>query len=808
MLRNYYLTAIRNLWKHKSYFLLNLSGLAIGIASFVFIGLYIINELSYDKMHSEYKNMYRMHVKGLMMGQDMDLAHTPAPLSKALLEEFPEVKNITRIKESGAWIIGHEAKKFNEDGVLFADSTFFDVFDFPLIAGNPKTALAKPRSMVLTRSIAQKYFGDENPLGKKITVEQDTIFYEVTGLMEDIPDNSHLQFDMLGSISTYPRWLNQHWFSNNFYTYFTLNDQADPSEFESKLPDLLVKYIAPLIQKFLGISLESWEQSGNTYGYYIMPLADIHLHSHTQDERQPNSDISYIYIYSLIAIILLFIAIINFINLATAQSSSRAKEVGIRKVAGSTKLSLVYQFILESIIIALLASLAAYILVVFSAPAFTALIGKQLSVDVTSNVWVWLSMFGLAIIIGVLAGFYPAFVLAAYEPAHVLNGTLRKGAKSGWLRNLLVVIQFTASIVIIIGTVVVYKQTDYMVNKNLGFDKEQILMIRRPDVLKNNLETFKHQLSTNSNIKSIANAMSIPGKTRYNNNAYFMEDHPESPYTLYENVVSFDYGETMGLELVKGRFFSRDYVSDSSAVVINESAVKLLGYGDEALGKRFIDKDDKGNVDYMTIIGVVKDFHFESLHKPISPYIMRFMPSNWEGYACIRLGNTQNLRETIDFIENTWYEHSNNKPFQYFFFDEDYENLYKSESTTGKVFLVFACLSIFIACLGLIGLITYTLSIRRKEIGIRKVLGASTTSMVRLLSNEMVKLIAIATIIGWPLAYFATDYWLQNFASRLPINFSIYLVSTIIVFVIGGLAISIQTFRASRANPVESLRQE
>ncbi|MEO9806142.1 MAG: ABC transporter permease [Reichenbachiella sp.] len=807
MLKNFYLTAIRNLLKHKSYFLINIGGLAIGIASFIFISLYIINELSYDRFHSESHNIYRVHVHGQMMGQSMDMAATASPMAQALLNEYPEVTKVTRIKESGAWFIGRGEKKFNEDGVLFADSSFFDVFDFKLLSGDQRTALIKPRSVVLTESYAKKYFGDEDPLGQKLTVEQDTIFYTVTGVMEDVPDHSHMQFDMMGSMSTYRHWNNNQWVSHNHYTYITLNENADVGAFEEKIQELVYKYVGPQVEQFLGTTMDAWESAGNSFGYYLMPLENIYLHSSVDEEMQANSDISYIYIYSLIALVLLSIAIINFVNLATAQSSSRAKEVGIRKVVGSSKRRLVTQFIFESIVVSAIATLLASLLVFLLTPYFIELIGKEIAYSLTSSVWSIAALSGLAILIGIMAGFYPSFVLAAFQPVHVLKGTMSTGAKAGWMRNLLVIIQFTAAIIIIIGTVVVYNQIDFMLNKNLGFDKEQIVVIRRSDVLRNNLETFKNDLLKNPNIKEVANAMSIPGKDRYNNNAHMTEENPESPYLLFENRVSFGYAELMNLELVEGRFFSKDYPSDSNGVVINEAAVRTIGY-DEPLGKRFINQDRQGNKQLMTIIGVVKDYHIESLHKPIEPSMLRLMPGNWEGYVTIKLSNTHNVRETLQFIESTWFNHSYNKPFQYFFFDDDYANLYNSESTTAQVFVVFAGLSIFIACLGLIGLVTYTAAIRKKEIGIRKVLGASTTTLIKLLSNEIVKLIIISTLIAWPLAYFATDYWLQNFADRLSISPWIYLTSTFIVVFIGGLAISFQTLKASMGNPVDSLRQE
>lgn len=807
MLRNFYLTAIRNLVKHKSYFFINISGLAIGIASFIFITLYIINELSYDKFHSESKNIYRIHVRGQMMGQGMDMAATASPMAQALLNEYPEVSKVTRIKESGAWFIGRGNKKFNEDGVLFADSTFFDVFDFKLLSGDVTTALINPRSVVLTKSYAKKYFGDEDPLGQKLTVEQDSIFYTVTGVMEDVPDHSHMQFDMMGSMSTYKFWNNNQWVSHNHYTYVTLHEGTDVVAFEDKIQNLVYKYVGPQVEQFLGTTMEAWESAGNSFGYYLMPLEDIYLYSNVDEEMQANSDISYIYIYSLIALILLFIAIINFVNLATAQSSSRAKEVGIRKVVGSSKKKLISQFIFESIIVSSLATIIASIIVFLLTPNFNDLIGKEIAYTLTSSIWSIALLGGLAIVIGILAGFYPSFVLAAFQPVHVLKGTMSAGAKAGWMRNMLVVIQFTAAIVIIISTVVVYNQIDFMLSKNLGFDKEQTLVIRRSDVLRDNIENFKNDLLKNPNVTSVANALSIPGKSRYNNNAYMAEDSPDSPYLLFENRVSFGYAELMGLELVSGRFFSKEFPTDSTAVVINESAARALGYEDP-IGKRFMNQDRNGNVFYMPIIGVVKDYHIESLHKPIQPSVLRVMYGNQEGYAVLKLSNTHNIRETLKFVENTWFDHSYNKPFQYFFFDDDYANLYRSESTTAQVFVVFAGLSIFIACLGLIGLVTYTAAIRKKEIGIRKVLGANTRTLIKLLSSEIVKLIIVSTLIAWPLAYFATDYWLQNFADRLTISVWIYIASTFVVVLIGSLAISFQTIKASMSNPVDSLRQD
>lgn len=806
MLRNYYLTAIRNLMKHKGYFLLNMSGLAIGISSFIFILLFVLNELSYDRFHHNAENIYRAQVKGQMMGQSLNMAVSAAPMSKALKDEYPEVTAVTRVKESGAWFIGNGEVKFNEDGVLFADSTFFDVFSFKLLSGDPKTALKEPKSFVITESTAKKYFGEEDPLGKFLTVENDTIFYKITGIMQDIPDNSHIKFDFLGSFITYPGWDNQQWVSHNQYTYLVLADGSDVAHFERKIQELVDKYVGPQIAQFLGTTMEDWEKSGNSFGYYLMPLTDIHLHSDVEGELEANSHMSYIYIYSLISCVLLFIGIINFVNLATAQSSSRAKEVGVRKVLGSSKSNLIPQFIFESVMVALIATAVAAMVVVSLTPAFEQLIQKQLAYNLSSSYLSYFLLTALGILIGLVAGFYPAIVLASFQPVEVLKGKLKAGTKSGMLRNMLVIGQFAASIIIIIGTLVVYQQVNYMLTKNLGFDKEQILVVRRPDVLRKNIETYKQEILSIPGVKAAANASSIPGKSGYSNNAHLAEDRPDIPYLLQENFVSFGYAELMGLELVQGRLFSKDFSSDSSAALINETAAKMLGWEDP-IGKGFLNKNEE-NGEKIRIIGVVKDYNIKSLHTPMEPVMLRLMPGNWEGYLTIRLENTHNIRETISALENSWYKYSYNKPFQYFFFDEDYAKLYKSESTTGQVFLIFAGLSIFIACLGLIGLITFTTAVRRKEIGIRKVMGAGTSSLVILLSSEFLKLIGIATLISWPLAYFASRYWLQNFADRLSISPWFFLLSTLVVLLMGAVAISFQTVKTSLMNPTESLRQD
>ncbi|MEO1053281.1 MAG: ABC transporter permease [Bacteroidota bacterium] len=802
MFKNFYYTAIRNLIKNKSYALLNTSGLVIGLTSFIFIALYIANELSYDRFHTQYESIYRVKAAGSIRSQEVNEATSCAPLAKTMLQDYPEILKATRIRKNSPLLIGRGEKEISEDGVLFADSTLFDVFDFKLVAGNPETALVAPRSMILSQTYAEKYFGFEDPIGKQVTVEQDSILYTITGIMEDMPSNSHIQGHMIGSMSSNKAWDNDHWVGGDFYTYAVIDKNANVSALEEKLTEMIHKYMAPQIEYFTRLSFEEWQASGNNIYYELFPLKDIHLHAKSASELEANGNISYIIIYSIVALITLFIAIFNFVNLATAQSASRSREVGVRKVMGSSKRTLVYQFIFESTIIALIATILAVLLVQVGMPLFSELIGKELAFGAFSSLWAILGILALALITGILAGAYPAFVLSAFQPVEVLKGVSKKGKRSGWLRNFLVVVQFAASIVIIIGTLVVYSQIEFMLTKNLGFDKDQVMVIRRPDLLQTDMETFKNEVLKGADVKSVVNSLTIPGQ-HYEIRSYRPEGIAET-HLFRNNLVSFGYEEMMGLELVSGRFFSKDHASDSNAVIINETAARSFGF-ENPVGEKLTSAFRSGET--LEVIGVIKDYNIESLHKSIEPISLELTPNNHEGYISVKLSNVQDVYATIEYIKGVWSAHSE-KPFQYFFLDEAYQNLYESETATGQVFAVFATLSVLIACLGLIGLIAYSTAIRKKEMGIRKVLGANTNTLIRLLSSEIVRLIVIATVVSWPLAYFATEYWLESFADRMDVNAWLYLGPTIAVILIGSFAISFQTIKASMANPVDSLRQE
>jgi putative ABC transport system permease protein len=611
--------------KQPGYIILNVSGLAIGLTSFLFISLYVIHELSYDRFHKNYKNIYALKVVGRMSGGVLDQAITAAPMAKAMKDDYPEVLAATRVRRMGAWLVKFGENKFNEDGVLFADSTFFDVFDFRLLKGDPKTALVRPRSMILTNEYAKKYFGDLDPMGQKMIVEADTILYTVTGIVQNVPDNSHIKFDMLASMSTYPGQANsQQWVNHNFFTYIVVKEGTNISVLQDKFQEMVTKYVGPQIKQILGYSIEDFKKAGSDFRYAVQPLKDLHLKGPTQYNLEPLGSLTTVYIFAVIAILILIVAIINYINLATAKSAGRAKEVGVRKVAGANKTGLVSQFLGESILIVTLAAVLAVLLVYILTPAFNQLIGKELSTGLFDNITGVVSLIALIVVVGISAGFYPAFVLASFNPVEVLKGTLSPGSMSRKLRGILVVFQFTVSIVIIIGSIIVYNQLNFITKKDLGFKKENLIIVRRPDAFYRQTESFRDQLLQIQGIDKVGFSQQVPG-TNFNNNAFFNDEDPEKKtYLLGQAQVSLDFPQALGVQLLEGRFFSREYSTDSLAVLVNEATVKSLGLKDP-VGKNILQPRGPQQFQKLKIIGVMKDFNIESMHKAISPVVFTVM---------------------------------------------------------------------------------------------------------------------------------------------------------------------------------------
>ena len=812
MFKNIIKIAIRNLIRQPGYTFINVLGLAIGLACSILILLYVINELTYDRFHQKADRIYRIGVRGQMPGNELNQAVTAAPMMEALLNDYPEVEMVCRIAEFGGWLLTFGDKKFTEteETFKFADSTFFELFDFKLLRGDPKAVLSRPRTLVMTETAARKYFGDEDPVGKTLSIEQDTIIYEVTGLMEDVPVNSHFHFDLLGAMTTIRQSRSTNWVNHNYYTYIVLAPGTDIDFFTGQMRNMVTKYVGPQIEQFLGINLEQFEAAGNSFGYFLQPLKDIHLHSHLQVEIESNGNPAYVYIFSIIAVLTLIIACINFMNLSTARATTRAREVGLRKVAGSHRSYLIGQFLTESVFLSLLSLIIAVILVYLLLPQYNNLIRLNLDFDIFRNFYIIPLLILLAIIVGLLAGTYPSFVLASFNPVTVLKGELFKGSGKSLLRSILVVIQFTVAIAILMGTLVVYMQLNFMQKKDLGFKKDNVLVIRRSDALEDRIDAFKQELTKEAGIVSVGNSTHIPSTTFWNN-VHWLEGQDRSvTYLVMTSFVSCGYAETLGLELKEGRFFSPSMPTDTFAVVINEATVRALDIKDP-LKTRFINPGETPEEDeFLQVIGVVKDFHYESMHEEIHPMIFHFMPGNWEGYIVVRLSGGD-IPKTINFVQKTREEFNQRYPFEYFWLDDEFGKLFEPERRTGQILLVFSLLAIFISCLGLLGLISYSATQRTKEIGIRKTTGASVGIIVFLLSRDTIKLLAISALFSIPV-YFVINRWLQNFAYRIDFNpalFALYLVIiTFLVLFIALLTVSYVSYTAASRNPAESLRVE
>jgi putative ABC transport system permease protein len=811
MLRSYFRVALRNLWRQKGYTLINIFGLTIGIASTIFILLYVINEMTYDRFHEKSDRIYRVWISGSMPATEMRHAVSSPPMAEALLNDYPEVEQTVRLRKAGGWMVKRGDVTFQEtdDDFIFADSTFFDVFSFKLLKGDPGRCLTEPRSIVLTEKYARKYFGDEDPMGQTLKIEQDTNLSVITGVMEDFPQNSHFHCNMLGSLSTLGNSRSTNWLNHNFYTYVVLKEGTDPVEFESSLRDMLPKYVGPMLQQFLGVDIQQFEDSGNSYGYKVQKLTDIHLHSDLQYELEPNGNPLYVYVFLVAAILMLAMAAVNFMNLATARSTTRAREVGLRKVVGSRRRQLIIQFLTESVLLSLISLVAAVALVYLFLPGYDNMIQLALQFDIFSKSWIIPVLIAFAVLVGVAAGSYPAFVLASFKPAEVFRSE-KSSSGRGLLRSMLIVLQFTVTIIILVGTIVVNRQLHYMQNKEPGFNKENLLLVKRSDLLKERIDAFKDQITQHSNVIVAANTTHIP-TNQFSDNAHWLEGWDRGEiFTLATSRVSYDFDKAMGMEMASGRFFSRDMPSDSFAVVINEAAVRALGL-EEPLNNRFMEPGQDGEEDtFLPIIGVVRDFHFASMQSEIAPMAMHFMPGNWEGVITIRLGDG-NSAETIAFIENIWKEYTNDAPFEYSWMDAEFDKMFATERRTSQILLVFSLLSIFITCLGLLGLISYTTTQRTREIGIRKIMGASVQVVMRLLSKEVFNLLAISGLISIPV-YFGARAWLQKFAYhihfQLGIFFLLLLLVILLVLLLSMFTVSFHSYRAATANPAESIRNE
>lgn len=800
--------AIRNLLKYKSISFINITGLSIAIAACLLILFFVQDELSYDKYNKKADRIFRVIVDLKLGGNTLVATSLGAPTAEALINDFPEVENAVKIKETGSWFISYGDKSFKEINVIKADSTFFDIFTVPLLKGNSKTALTKPNTLVLSRKMAEKYFSRDNPIGKTLRLDNSED-YMVTGVFDKIPSNSHFHADFILSLQIKPGKDNDYWLSNmNYVTYILLQKNYNYKNLEAKFPSMVEKYIGPEVELFIGKQLKDFIKEGNKAGFYLQPLTDIHLHSDLMGEFEPNGDIKYVLIFSAIAVFILLIACINYVNLSTASSSSRAKEVGIKKVLGSEKKDLIRQFLTESIVISLIATFLALIIIELVLPIFNNLSGKELTISHFTNYQFLVAILILTIFIGFLAGSYPALFISSFKPISVLKGKLRTGAKSGLLRSSMVVFQFVASIVMIIATIVVFNQLSYIQNKKLGFNKEHVIIIHDTFILGDKAESFKNEVVNDSRIISGTISSSLPIESSKSSNGTFRDgradDEKLTPMQSWR--VDYDYIPTLGMEVIKGRNFSREFGSDSKAVVINETVARHFEWKDP-IGKRLSQytSSDGSQMATYTVIGVVKNFHYESLKNTIGPVLLFLRPSTT--YTVFRFNN-ENISEIINFIKNKWEQFAPGATFEFSFMDKDFDKMYKAEQKIGDIFSTFAFLSIFIGCLGLFALAAFAASQRTKEIGIRKILGASVSKVLLLLTKEFLKWILLANIIAWPIAYYFMNNWLEDFAYRIEMSWWIFVAAGVLTLFIALLTVSWQAIRAALANPVESLRYE
>lgn len=802
MIRNYLITTWRNLIKNKAFSLINILGLSIGISVCFIIMLFVKDELSYDRYNDKADRMYRIIFSASINGGKISESVVMPPVAAALLHDFPEVEQVTRIKTEGSPTVEYNNNTFKEGRIAIVDTNFFSVFTLPFLKGNERTALQQPNTVVLTREMATKYFGNEEPIGKVITIN--SFPCNVTGIIDKVPDNSHFHFDLFVSLLGVPNATSTTWLESNYFTYLVLRKGYDYKNLEAKFPGMVEKYMGPQIQTAMGMNLEQFRSKGNHLGFRLQPLTYIHLHPETSTEIEAGGDLQYIYIFGAVAVFMLLIACINFVNLSTAGASKRAKEVGVRKVMGSGKAGIVQQFLLESLLITCIALMISFFLVQFSLPLFNELSGKQLSMGFDLERVA--GILSLGILVSVLAGIYPAFFLSSFKPIATLKGKLSASTKTYGLRSSLVVFQFFVAVCLIMGTITVYRQMQYIQHKKLGYNKDQVLILSNSWRLGKTEKILRDELLNDPRIANITMSGYRPAGYSDKNNAlaYPVGKENETMKTL-EYHIDERYIPTLGIEMAEGRNFNPGLVTDSFSMIINETAAKAFGFDDHAIGQRIIrENSHRGTKVPFTVIGVVKDFHFKSLHEAITPLLMVLDP----GSGIIIKTKTSDMAPLIASIQQKWASLHSGEPFMYEFLDDLYYKTYTAEQKTGRILNIFAILTIFVACLGLFGLVTYTAEQRSKEIGIRKVLGASVTQVTGMLSKEFIRLVLIACAIAFPLSYWLMGQWLQDFAYRTHISWWSFAIAGVVILLIALITVGFKAIRAALANPVKSLHTE
>jgi putative ABC transport system permease protein len=808
MIYNYFKIAFRNLAKYKFISFINLFGLTIGLTCCLLITTYILNELSYDRYNKNADNIYRITRTFYSNDgvQALQLSTISPPFGYYLPGDFPDIKKMTRLLGNGTTTFRYQDNIFNEKNSFFADENLFDVFTVNVVKGNPKTALKDPFTVMLTEEVAKKYFGNEDPMNKVLRANNQ-FDVKVTGIYKAFPSNAHLHPEILISFNTLKdsavygeKNLQTNWGNNSFFTYILLPDKYPVKSLLAQFPAFLDRRMA---SEYTGKLPSQLTKLG------LQKLTDIHLHSHTDYEAEPNGDITRVYIFAAIALFILLIACINYMNLSTARSTLRAKEIGIRKVIGARKKELIFQFLGESILLCWSALLLAGLCTFLALPFLNKISGQELSIHTLLQWKIIIPLLLTPFIVGIISGIYPALFMSSFQPVKTLKGLFRIGGRGISFRKVLVVTQFSISIILIIATAIVFQQLHYVQTKSLGFDKDKILTLAYSNEVSKQYDAFRTDLLKNAAFKDVTRSSRIPtGRLLDDMNAYTINgDSLQQVSTDIKYVcVDHDFTSTFNVPMKAGRFFSRDYGTDTSSFVINESAAGILGWNNpnEAIGKALKYGDTKGN-----IIGVLKDFHFESMHQAIIPMIFLLLPPSQSYYNNVSVKIAGNdIASALSYMESTWKKFFPGTPFDYAFLDQKFDKLYASEQRQGTLFTLFACIAIFIACLGLFGLSAFTISQRIKEIGVRKVLGADVSGIVTLLSKDFLKLVGIAAIMAFPVAYYAMNNWLKDFAYRIHIQWWVFIIAGIIAAFIAFITVSFQAIKAAVANPVKSLRTE
>ncbi|MBT1709301.1 ABC transporter permease [Fulvivirgaceae bacterium PWU5] len=801
MFRNYFLVAIRNMNKHKFFSAINIFGMTTGITACMLIFLYISDELSYDRFHARADHMYRVNLYGKISGQDIHTSTTCPPMAAALVAEIPEVEEATRIDSYGQSSIKYGDIAFIEEKMFYADSNFFQFFNYKLLLGDPRTALKEPRSIVMTEDLAHKYFGEEPALGKMVVIGNENETFKVTGVCENAPTNSHLVFNVLLSASSADFLRKTMWLNNSLYTYLVLNKGASIEAVHAKLRGLAERHVGPEMERFLGKSMKQLEAEGGQFGYTTIAVPDIHLRSTMQHEIEPVGNLLYVYFFGGVGAFIIVIACINFMNLSTARSAGRAKEVGLRKTLGSLRGQLVRQFLSESLLYSAVAVIMALAACYLLLPSFNLLAGKTLQMELLYTPTFIASALALIVLVGFIAGSYPAFYLTSFSPVEVLKGKVRSGMRSKGVRSSLVVFQFALSIFLIIFTIVVYQQITFMQERNLGMDKHNLLIINNAWKLDKNQVSFKNTLLEQTGIvdASFTNN-NFPG---VNNTTVFKASGSEQDHIMGVYYADVDNQHTMRFEMKEGRFFSPDSPADTLGIVLNEAAVKEFGF-EKPLEEEILYNDNEDGLERLKVIGVYKDFNFESLRDKVRPLAIRF--TRTAGRLMVRYEGDPT--KAIATIEKLWKTQTENEPIQYSFMDQNFDRLFRSEQRMGQVFGVFSALAIFIACLGLFALAAFTAEQRTKEIGIRKAMGASMPSLIVLLSKEFTRLVLVAFVPAALAGWYIASSWLQGFEYRVEISPLIFVGSGLAAITIAWVTVGYQSIKAAGTNPVNSLRYE